>query len=75
MSEQPWNNFLSKTINIFGQFGAHFYINLKTWMASTLVAQKSNKEGCYHCGYGIGTRAVEREWGQMKVGLVSRMLK
>lgn len=46
MSEQPWNDFLSKTINIFSQFGAHFYINLKTWMVSIRVAQESNKGVC-----------------------------
>lgn len=53
MSEQPWNDFLSKTINIFSQFGAHFYINLKTWMVSIRVAQESNKGVCYQCGYRI----------------------
>lgn len=64
MSEQPWNDFLSKTINIFGQFGAHFYISLKTWMVSILVTQESNKRVCVNvvtelawyqsCGTGVG---------------------
>lgn len=58
--------FLSKTINIFGQFGAHFHINLKTWMVSIRVAQERNKGVCYQCGYGIGL--VPESWNGSGAG-------